>query len=102
MDQVCIGSCTNSSLYDMLKVAALLKGKTISPDVSLSISPGSKQVLSMLADCGALSDILASGANVRADHVSAWDSHRTPQVYRFVLSTVTLKGVQAQKTQKCT
>ncbi len=64
VDQVCIGSCTNSSLFDMLKVAALLKGKTISPSVSLSISPGSKQVLSMLADCGALSDILASGARV--------------------------------------
>ena len=64
VDQVCIGSCTNSSLMDMLKVAAMLKGKTISPNVSLSISPGSKQVLSMLADCGALSDILASGARV--------------------------------------
>ena len=64
VDQVCIGSCTNSSLFDMLKVAALLKGKTISPPVSLSISPGSKQVLAMLADCGALSDILASGARV--------------------------------------
>lgn len=64
VNQVCIGSCTNSSLYDMLKVAALLKGKTISPDVSLSISPGSKQVLAMLADCGALSDIIASGARV--------------------------------------
>ena len=64
VDQVCIGSCTNSSLLDMLKVAALLKGKTICPEVSLSISPGSKQVLSMLADSGALSDILASGARV--------------------------------------
>lgn len=64
VDQVCIGSCTNSSLMDMLKVAAMLKGKTISPNVSLSISPGSRQVLSMLADCGALSDILASGARV--------------------------------------
>ena len=64
VDQVCIGSCTNSSLYDMLKVAALLKGKTIRSEVSLSISPGSKQVLSMLADCSALSDILASGARV--------------------------------------
>ena len=64
VDQVCIGSCTNSSLLDMLKVATLLKGRTIKPDVSLSISPGSKQVLSMLADCGALSDILASGARV--------------------------------------
>jgi len=64
VDQVCIGSCTNSSLHDMLKVAALLKGKTIHPSVSLSISPGSKQVLTMLADCGALTDILASGARV--------------------------------------
>ena len=64
VDQVCIGSCTNSSLYDMLKVAALLKGKTISPDVSLSISPGSKQVLASLADCGALTDIISSGARV--------------------------------------
>ena len=64
VDQVCIGSCTNSSLQDMLKVAAILKGKTIAPSVSLSISPGSKQVLTMLSECGALTDILASGARV--------------------------------------
>ncbi len=64
VDQVCIGSCTNSSLLDMLKVAALLKGKTVKPSVSLSISPGSKQVLTMLADSGALTDILASGARL--------------------------------------
>ena len=64
VDQVCIGSCTNSSLFDMLKVAAMLKGRTIAPGVSLSISPGSKQVLTMLADCGALTDILASGARL--------------------------------------
>ncbi len=64
VDQVCVGSCTNSSLLDMLKVAALLKGKTIKPSVSLSVSPGSKQVLSMLSDCDALSDILASGARL--------------------------------------
>ena len=64
VDQVCIGSCTNSSLLDMLKVAALLKGRRIAPSVSLSISPGSKQVLSMLADCGALADILQSGARL--------------------------------------
>lgn len=64
VDQVCIGSCTNSSLQDLLKVAAMLKGKTIAPSVSLSISPGSKQVLRMLSECGALSDILASGARV--------------------------------------
>ena len=64
VDQVCIGSCTNSSLMDMLKVAKMLRGKTVHPGVSLSISPGSKQVLRMLAECGALSDILASGARV--------------------------------------
>ena len=64
VDQVCIGSCTNSSLQDMLKVAAILKGKNIAPSVSLSISCGSKQVMTMLAECGALSDILASGARV--------------------------------------
>ena len=64
VDQVCIGSCTNSSLMDMLKVAAMLKGKTIKENVSLSISPGSKQVFSMLAESGALTDIIASGARV--------------------------------------
>ena len=64
VDQVCIGSCTNSSLLDMRKVAAMLKGKTIAPGVSLSISPGSRQVLTELAQCGALTDILASGARL--------------------------------------
>ena len=64
VDQVCIGSCTNSSLADMLKVAAILKGKTIAPGVDLSVSPGSRQVLSMLAACGVLNDILASGARL--------------------------------------
>ncbi len=64
VDQVCIGSCTNSSLRDMLRVAAILKGKKIDDSVSLSVSPGSKQVLTMLANCGALSDIIASGARV--------------------------------------
>ena len=64
VDQVCIGSCTNSSLRDMLRVAAILRGRHIAENVSLSVSPGSKQVLTMLADCGALSDILASGARV--------------------------------------
>lgn len=64
VDQVCIGSCTNSSLRDMLRVAAILRGRHIAENVSLSVSPGSKQVLTMLADCGALSDILASGARL--------------------------------------
>ena len=64
VDQVCVGSCTNSSLYDMLKAAAMLKGRTVSPSVSMSVSPGSRQVLTMLANCGALSDILASGARL--------------------------------------
>ncbi len=64
VDQVCIGSCTNSSLADMKKVAAILKGKTIAPGVSLSVSPGSRQVLTMLANSGELADILASGARL--------------------------------------
>ncbi len=64
IDQVCIGSCTNSSLSDMLTVAKMLKGKTVHPDVSLSISPGSKQVYTMLAECGALADLIAAGARI--------------------------------------
>ena len=64
IDQVCIGSCTNSSLQDMLKVAHILKGKTVHPDVSLSIAPGSKQVFNMLADCGALSTLISAGARI--------------------------------------
>ena len=64
VDQVCIGSCTNSSLHDMLKVAAILKGKTVNPDVDLSIAPGSKQVLTMLSLNGALADMIAAGARI--------------------------------------
>ena len=64
VNQCCIGSCTNSSYYDMMKVAAILKGKTVHPDVSLTISPGSKQVFDMLAKNGALSDIIAAGARI--------------------------------------
>ncbi len=64
VDQCCVGSCTNSSLQDLLTVAALLKGRTVAPGVSLSVSPGSRQVLTMLADCGALNDILLSGARL--------------------------------------
>ena len=64
VDQVSIGSCTNSSLSDMLKVAAILKGKKVAPNVSLSIAPGSMQVLNMLALNGALSDMIAAGARI--------------------------------------
>ena len=64
VQQVCIGSCTNSSLQDMLKVAAILKGKTVCPTVSLSIAPGSKQVYTMLAQNGALADLIAAGARI--------------------------------------
>ena len=64
VDQICIGSCTNSSLLDMMKVAAILKNKTIAPNVSLSVSPGSRQVLTMLSKEGALNDILSSGARL--------------------------------------
>lgn len=64
IDQVCIGSCTNSSYLDMMKVAHILKGKTVHPDVSLSIAPGSKQVLNMLAKNGALSVMIDAGARI--------------------------------------
>lgn len=64
IDQCCIGSCTNSSYLDMMRVAAILKGKTVHPDVSLTIGCGSKQVYNMLAKNGALADIIAAGARV--------------------------------------
>ncbi|MBR3532835.1 MAG: aconitate hydratase [Clostridiales bacterium] len=64
VDQCCIGSCTNSSLYDMLKVAKILKDHTVHPDVSLVIAPGSKQVFNMLAECGALADMIEAGARI--------------------------------------
>lgn len=64
IDQVCIGSCTNSSLLDMMKVAHILKGKTVNPDVSLAIAPGSKQVLNMLANNGALAIMIDAGARI--------------------------------------
>ena len=64
VDQVCIGSCTNSSYVDMMKVAAILKGRKVSPDVSLAIAPGSMQVLHMLATNGALADMIAAGARI--------------------------------------
>ncbi len=64
IDQVCIGSCTNSSFVDMMKVAYILKGKTVDPSVSLAIAPGSKQVLNMIAKNGALSDMIDAGARI--------------------------------------
>ena len=64
IDQVCIGSCTNSSYTDMMKVAAILRGRTVADNVSLVIAPGSRQVLTMLAENGALADIVAAGARV--------------------------------------
>ena len=64
VDQVAIGSCTNSSYTDMMTVAKLLKGKTINPNVSLVIAPGSKQVMNMLAENGALADIISAGARI--------------------------------------
>lgn len=64
VDQVLIGSCTNSSLFDMMKVAKILKGKKVHPSVSLGIAPGSKQVLNMLALNGALSDMIDAGARI--------------------------------------
>lgn len=64
IDQVLIGSCTNSSYLDLMRVAHILKGKTVHPDVSLGIAPGSKQVYNMLARNGALADLIEAGARI--------------------------------------
>ena len=64
VDQVCIGSCTNSSYTDMMKAAAILKGKKVADNVSLVIAPGSRQVFNMLAKNGALADMVAAGARI--------------------------------------
>ncbi len=65
VDQVCIGSCTNSSYKDMMTAAAILKGRTVHPRVSLAVAPGSRQVLLMLAENGALSDLVRAGARIK-------------------------------------
>lgn len=64
VDQVLIGSCTNSSLKDLMMVASVLRGRTVHPDTSFGIAPGSRQVLSMLAENGALTDIISAGARI--------------------------------------
>ena len=64
VSQVCVGSCTNSSVADLETVAAILRGKTVHPDVSLTVSPGSKQALTMIARSGALADLVAAGARI--------------------------------------
>jgi aconitate hydratase len=64
VNQVCIGSCTNSSYKDIMKVASILKGKHVHPDVSLVLSPGSRTVLRALAENGALSDLISAGARI--------------------------------------
>jgi aconitate hydratase len=91
VDQVAIGSCTNSSYLDLMKVARILKDKTVHPNVSLVVSPGSKQVYSMLALNGALADLVNAGAvywSVPVGHVSGWDRHLPQTRFLCVLLTV--------------
>ncbi|NUO09462.1 MAG: aconitate hydratase [Candidatus Brocadia sp.] len=64
VQQVCIGSCTNSSYHDLMVAAAMLKGRKVHPEVNLTVSPGSRQVLEMVAENGALADMIAAGARV--------------------------------------
>ncbi len=64
VNQVCIGSCTNSSYEDLMLVAAVLKGKTIHPNLTLTVTPGTKQVYTMIARNGALADLIAAGARL--------------------------------------
>ncbi len=64
VDQVMVGSCTNSSYHDLMLVAAMLKGRRVHPDVSFGVAPGSRQVLEMIAKNGALADIITAGARI--------------------------------------
>ncbi len=64
VNQVCIGSCTNSSYHDLMVAASMLKGRKVHPDVSLTISPGSRQVLEMISKNGALADMITAGARI--------------------------------------
>jgi aconitate hydratase len=64
VNQVCVGSCVNSSYQDLMTVATMLKGKTVHPGVSLTVTPGSKQVYTMLAQSGALADLIGAGARI--------------------------------------
>ena len=70
--QVCIGSCNNSSYFDLMSVAGVLKGKKVHPEVSLTITPGSKQVFEMIARNGALAGLISAGARIL---VSLWSLH---------------------------
>ena len=102
IDQVCIGSCTNSSMLDLLTVAAILKGKTIHPDVSLSISPGSKQVYTMLAECGALADLIDAGARIlecACGPCIGMASPRSPAAFPCAPSTATSRRAVGQRTR---
>jgi len=84
VQQVCVGSCTNSSYMELMTVAAMLKGKSVHPDVSMVVSPGSKQVLEMIAKNDALTDIIKAGARVlecACGPVSEWDRHQRPMLF---------------------
>ena len=82
VDQVCIGSCTNSSFADMMKVAEILKGHTVAENVSLVISPGSRQVLTMLAQNGALATMVAAGAPHSRERLRPLHRHGTGPRHR--------------------
>jgi aconitate hydratase len=64
VDQVCVGSCTNSSLHDLMVTAAILKGKHVHPNLSMTVTPGSRQVFQAVAQLGALTDMIAAGARI--------------------------------------
>lgn len=100
IDQVCIGSCTNSSYVDMMKVAHILKGKTVDPSVSLAIAPGSKQVLNMIAENGALADMIAAGARILESACGpciGMGQSPNSRVFHLEHSTETSRDVQAQR-----
>ena len=102
VSQVCIGSCTNSSLRDLLRVAAILRGRKVADGVSLSVSPGSRQVLEMLSGCGALTPAAPACWSAPAGRASAWASPPPRAACPCARSTATLKAAAARATRRST
>ena len=102
--QVLVGSCTNSSFVDLQTVSGVLKGKTVHPGLSFGVTPGSRQVYTMIARSGALGDLIESGARILSRPVArvlAWGRLRLRAQCRCGRSTATLKGGRAHQMHWC-
>ena len=106
VDQVCIGSCTNSSLRDLKIVSALLKGKKVHENTSLTVSAGSRQVMAeswlLQANLNPSSNQAQESWKTRVDPASASDKPQQQKPFHYALLTATSKAAAAHKTQKST